>query len=347
MSLIKILQAKHGDSFIIHCQKGGDEGIVVVDGGPTMGRSKIRHALDEIGSIDLMILTHYDDDHIGGIVAYIKGHADDLHFPVKELWVNCARHIDFNIQTDISFTQANNLATYLSEADKDGKLTWKEYVHNGYVACYPFADITVISPTLETQDINKVKYEAFIKEKGLLDCSAIIRGNDDLKIPLEELAKRKKNVPSVNNPNELANMASISFILESDDLKLLMLGDSYPQMVAAYLQTLGYSKTNKLKVDYVKVSHHGSRNNTSNELLDLIECNKYIISTNGGRGTSYHPDRETLANILCHSGRDKNQTVHFYFNYPLSAIEERCSKLFNDREDSSYNFMLHPLTTIL
>lgn len=38
----------------------------------------------------------------------------------------------------------------------------------------------------------------------------------------------------------------------------------------------------------MKVSHHGSRNNISVELLDMIKCDKFIISTDGGTGNSYH-----------------------------------------------------------
>ena len=36
-----------------------------------------------------------------------------------------------------------------------------------------------------------------------------------------------------------------------------------------------------LKIDYVKVSHHGSKANTNDELLSLLDCNNFIISANG------------------------------------------------------------------
>lgn len=347
MSSIEVLQAKHGDSFIVYCQKGNNKGIVVIDGGPTTERVKIKRTLDKIEKIDLMILTHYDDDHIGGLVSYIKGHIDDKCFPVKELWVNCARHIDFNVMTNISFIQANSLATYLSKIDNANRLIWKEYIHDGYVANLPFTDIIVLSPTEEVQNTNREKYEACIKETETFNCSGVSNKNKDLDIDLDELSNRKKNSPNINNQSELANMASISFILECDGLKLLMLGDSYPQTVVTYLKKIGYNITNKLKVDYVKISHHGSRHNTSNELLDLIDCDKYIISTNGGRGNSYHPNRETFANILCHPERDKKRTVHLYFNYELLTIEERCGRFFNDGEEKLYNFVNIPINSRL
>ena len=103
-----------------------------------------------------------------------------------------------------------------------------------------------------------------------------------------------------------------------------------------------YSRENKLSVDFVKVAHHGSKNNTSNELLDMIDCQNYLIPTNGGGARSYHPDREALANIICHDGRDRSKTVNLYFNYKLADIEARKHfKLFHDDEPEKYNFVIH------
>ena len=80
----------------------------------------------------------------------------------------------------------------------------------------------------------------------------------------------------------------------------------------------------------------------SNELLDMIDCQNYLIPTNGGGARSYHPDREALANIICHDGRDRSKTVHLYFNYKLADIEARKHfKLFHDDEPEKYNFVIH------
>lgn len=55
--------------------------------------------------------------------------------------------------------------------------------------------------------------------------------------------------------------------------------------------------------------------------MDIIQCDKFIISTNGGNGSSNHPDRTTIAHILCHTKRDMDTKVHLYFNYKLELIE--------------------------
>ena len=67
MAEIEMLQALHGDAFILHCHKNGNNGVIVVDGGPYRDSRKIVSHLDALNTIDLMVLTHYDDDHIGNI----------------------------------------------------------------------------------------------------------------------------------------------------------------------------------------------------------------------------------------------------------------------------------------
>ena len=115
MSYIKFLPAMYGDAFIIHCKKGGEEGIVVVDGGPSSnGRLNVfDNEVENYNPIDLMILTHQDKDHIEGILNYVTAHKNDNPFPVKRLWVNCARKIDYASSSDLSPTQASNLADAL------------------------------------------------------------------------------------------------------------------------------------------------------------------------------------------------------------------------------------------
>ena len=188
MSKIYFLPVKHGDAFIIECVRGDTQGVVVVDGGPRSCGFELKRKLNELGTPDLMVLTHYDEDHIGGILQLVDTCLDDNMIPAKEVWANCA----------------------------------------GYV------------------EVAASKYTT--AAHGML-----------LSVRL----------------NELANAASIAFILRCDNLSILMLGDSYPQNVERYLrEEKGYSEENPLVVDFVKVSHHGSRNNTSNSLLDIIQCDK-------------------------------------------------------------------------
>ena len=72
MSLsVEILKASYGDAFILYCEDNERKGTVVVDGGPKSTSLQIVRKLRSIGCIDLMILSHFDHDHIAGLYRYI------------------------------------------------------------------------------------------------------------------------------------------------------------------------------------------------------------------------------------------------------------------------------------
>ena len=66
----------------------------------------------------------------------------------------------------------------------------------------------------------------------------------------------------------------------------------------------------RLSLDLFKVSHHGSQNNLSLELLELIDCSRYVISTNGSR--HHHPDPEAIARILVAGGDEPELLFNYY-----------------------------------
>ena len=121
------------------------------------------------------------------------------------------------------------------------------------------------------------------------------------------------------------NGSSISLLIEYKEYKLLFLGDSFPSDVTASLKQLGFSLDNKINLNVMKVSHHGSKHSTSNELLRLINCEKFLISTNGKQ--RHHPDKETLARII-----NSQCKPCFIFNY------DRIRQIFTDQELASQHF---------
>jgi hypothetical protein len=60
----------------------------------------------------------------------------------------------------------------------------------------------------------------------------------------------------------------------------------------------------------VKVAHHGSAGNISDELLALIDSPRFLISTNGDQFN--HPDAEAVQRIIA---RSVHQPPTLCFNY--------------------------------
>ena len=65
----------------------------------------------------------------------------------------------------------------------------------------------------------------------------------------------------------------------------------------------------RLKVHAFKLPHHGSRNNVSRELIEAVDCDRYLFSTNGSQ--FHHPHGEAVARVL-KFGRGQPELV---FNY--------------------------------
>ncbi len=338
MTKIHFLPVKHGDAFIIECEHGDKHAIIVVDGGPPECGHVLINKLYLLGLPDLLVLTHYDNDHIGGILKWVTSCLDKNTIPAKEVWANCACNVRVKSSSETSAKDGALLSTILNDFVKQG-LSWKNDICEGYKVNLQFAEIEVISPTKEMLGLVIEKQE---DESNLLALTkANKRTNADLEISLDDLAQQLPKKPDPAKDNDLANAASIAFLFRSPKISILMLGDCYPQNVEHYLKCQGYSEAKPLVVDYIKVSHHGSRNNVSNDLLDIIKCHNYIISTNGGKGMANHPDRTALAHILCHPKRDRSEKVHLYFNYSIPIVEKNGAAFLKPDEPELYNFEIH------
>ncbi len=118
-----------------------------------------------------------------------------------------------------------------------------------------------------------------------------------------------------NEDKDKVNGSSIAFILEFYEKKFLFLADAHPSIIEEGLKQYVENKSEKIHFDAVKISHHGSTNNTSVELLNMISCDKFILCTNGAKFE--HPDDETIARII-----SSNTNIHkkIISNYKSKSI---------------------------
>lgn len=349
---VLVLPANNGDSIIVKTFDSQARPFnIVIDGG-TAGTFEqvLKKELRDLPLINLMILTHIDSDHIGGLIKFIKNPFFKPHQVVR-YWFN-SKNIKFTRTGDnISTGQAKTLEELLIERGNI-KEKWAEDIIAGSTPDLPEGiSIEIISPSQEILDELYSKWPdlSAIYNKKLEDLaisslkpSQITRGS------LKELAKAD-DTPQKDILQDIFNSSSIAFILNTFDLKILFLGDAHPHFLE---QTLAkkYSAFNKLKVDYVKISHHGSKNNTTNALLDMIECDNFVISTNGGSSGHTHPDRETIARIIHHPERilsEYSSRRKIYLNYPKKDIEMKAGRFLNNVDLEEGNWELIENTRIL
>lgn len=279
--------------------------------------------------IDLFVITHTDEDHIQGMSNFIKRY--DVKKLVEQFWFNWS-HLSYPIQIHtsdrVSITQGIDLRDHLWETGLlNQHLIHDEIVHEIYGL-----KITVLSP-------NQKKFERFRKkwddkERKVLEKESSIKmgaSANDYKCSIKDLVAKK--FVSDNAP---ANGSSIAFLLEYHTFKVLFLADSHPSTIVKSLKKKGYSKKNKLKIDYLKVSHHGAKGNTSPALLELIDCQNYIISCNGINRNN-HPTKEALSRIVHSNYLFTGQGTHIYFNHPLRSYPA----IFSKNEIDQYNIKCH------
>lgn len=309
----KVLKAYNGDCILIKSfNTSGEEIIILIDGGTSSTFDYgLKKEVEKLKHIDLIILTHIDSDHIGGLIRFFKNSLISK-IDVKNIWVNFPEIIEIANGEKISFGQAKTLEKLIKE--KLPKALIKNYIHSENTKInFDGINITVISPT---EEILRTLYNEWPKSKEFKNENEEIKANISKEIsPVNNMSLSELNklefIADKNIKYDLINASSISIILECPDIKLLLLADSRPEIIEKFLEK-NYSFEKKLKVDFVKISHHGSKNNTSQNMLKYIECDNYIISTNGGTSKHKHPSRETIARIIYNENRDFKVKIYIY-----------------------------------
>ena len=326
---LHVLQAMSGDSLLLsYIGNDNKEHNILVDGGKANTFKKsIKMLMEEIDTLDYIFVTHIDNDHIGGVNKLL---GSSYQQKIKNVFFNSGQFIYKNSSAMISESDANILINFINKSDtlKSNK---EEITINTKYNLFGLK-ISFLSPIYEALNhfnnsytLNERKEEALISNteeesesiKSLLELSKIKFGETSLKA-------------------DPSNGVSLAMLIEYQKKSILLLGDAKDSVLIPSLEQK-YSIKNKLVVDYIKLSHHGSKFHTTNEFLALVKCNHFIISTDGKNNKNKHPNIETLARILCHDYRDWSKKIYFYFNYPKQEYINNGRRLLTEKEKIEYN----------
>ncbi|HGY2283506.1 TPA: ComEC/Rec2 family competence protein [Citrobacter braakii] len=306
---IGILKAGKGDSLLLSWE--GNH-MLIDSGTPSTLRKNRNPSLPPFKEIEFYLLTHIDYDHIGGFLNFLsKSQKNDLH-PDLLFFGNTLDLIRYKDNDEVGFHHGSALSALISTLKLNSKPLF-----SGDVLSLKNIEITILSPTLEHIHILKEKWIKIEKELNKKDY-----GDEFVSVQKKKLKIDIKEAPDdlVKNPiNDLLNSTSIACLIEYKNKKVLMLGDAHPEIVSKQLKiVLKNRQIEKINIDVVKISHHGSKHNTTSELLNLISCNRFIISTDGSRPYN-HPDVETINKIIINAINTGFPKVYFYFNYQSAS----------------------------
>jgi beta-lactamase superfamily II metal-dependent hydrolase len=344
---LTVFQSDKGDCTLV---TGADGKLMLADGG--MGVSYTAHVAPHLNALrlqdkklDLVYLSHIDDDHIGGILRMLDDEVDwrvhehmlktgnMAHKPptskrppvISNIWHNAFHELvgqnagaienmlaasavalsgTTNAQIEQVALSQSNLANSTAQALKlarrvgidqlkiplnkpaSGKLMFvretKRAIKLGGMSLF------IIGPFKEDLEILRNDWNKWLNEnadalkkiqqQAKTDAHDIADEVERIIQPLLAQAKAMGNRSKVTPPN----LASLMLLVTEGKKNLLLTGDGHADDILKGLAHYGkFDASGKLKVDVLKVQHHGAEHNIHEEFCRRIIAANYVFCGNG------------------------------------------------------------------
>jgi beta-lactamase superfamily II metal-dependent hydrolase len=302
--------ASEGDALVLSW--GEDDALhhALIDLGRTGDYRNLKPLLQQTGRFELFAITHIDADHIEGVVPLFK--EARLPFTAAHVWFNAHAQLE---TANARLPPGSRMPMGPAQGEKvtvgiiRSQWPWNAQFASGTVSVdsaegpNPIAfpgglTLRLLSPSDQKlaellpvwdRELRKAKLRTTDPDEV---ARALAGGYVHLGgINIEQLASLRF-YEDTSEPNG----ASIAFVAEFAGKRILMGADAYPGVIEESLRALGASKACPYRIDCLKVSHHGSKANTSPALLDLIDCTCFAFSTDGSHHG--HPNPEMIARLL-------------------------------------------------
>lgn len=310
MISIEMLPAAHGDSLWIEYGSTRQTRRILIDGGPAHSyeaglRRRIALVPENKRIFELMVVTHIDADHIDGALILLQDQdtPTGLKFQINELWFNGWDQLPKSQADTYAPLQGEFLGGLLA-LDPKLKRVWNRRFGKNPVMVSDTgplpevklddgARITLLGPTSTELRRLRARWSSAIRDFTPGDAQEALRRlkeRRDYRPPVNPAVFSGRQFGADRSP---ANGSSISFVLEHEGVAVLLLGDAHARTLATTLSRLAAQRSvERLRFDAVKLPHHGSMGNVSEEWLRLVDCERWLISTNGA--VFGHPDVETV-----------------------------------------------------
>lgn len=294
---ISIIRADRGDCIWIRWE---DQCVhnIIIDSGPAATRAIFRCLIQrEITSkgevVDLLVLTHIDDDHTRGFLYYLADHCSSMNANAfREVWFNTGICC-------LSSTHSPNSAAKLSCKLNALGIHYSESVLRGDSISLGDVTLKVICPDAES--VSAIN-QSILQQHPSLHAASINK-------PLVDILAGDYFQTDSSDTNK----ASIAMVLTyRGKYRIAFLGDAHDQEVREGLVEFFPEQAMNL----VKLSHHGSSHNLSNELIDILDTRQFILSS------SRDMDLTTLARLHEKVDSTKEAAI-IYSNYSQPLAERR------------------------
>lgn len=358
---LEVLKAKHGDCLLLHYGEDDSPRLMVIDGGPAgVWRRFLKPRLEELRlvrtdgdqdplDIELLMVSHIDDDHIRGILdltaelAQKKEDGEALPYRIRTLWHNSfddivgegADAMASAAVADVGAASLLDLQSHpvSSELSRPGALVLASVAQGrklrgraaalGLSINSPFDGLVVAeeatSPVVEFD--NGLHLEVLGPSRRRV---AELQESWDQELRRLGLGQPPSASAAAYLDSSVFNLASLVVLARFGDRTMLLTGDARGDDVLQGLENSGILATDGfIHVDLLKVPHHGSDRNVETEFFRRVRADHYVISGDGRHG---NPEPATFEMIFEARGTD-HYTLHLTYglddlraDYPLGEL---------------------------
>lgn len=361
---LEAVPARYGDCLLLHYGTEADPRLILIDGGPRdvwgpflkPRLEAIRKTRKKPFEIDLLMVSHIDDDHVLGITDFTKewvaAHTSGQKwpYPVRQFWHNSFERVSNSKDVGAVTASVTASANAQSIADIDLDLDDDEEEAQRKAALKVLAsvpngkklrdDIT----TLGKAQVTNVGFDGLVRP-GVAGRVPAKFGPDltfhivgPLPDQLEDLQKMfAQKLPMGPDPalaaftdTSVPNLSSIVVLARFGGKTMLLTGDARGDYVLEGLEKEGQIESGgRLHVDVLKLPHHGSDRNIEDIFFKRITADHYVASADG---TFINPDRSTLEMIIDSRGKEERFTIHL--TYPVAAIDAQRRREWDSERES-------------
>lgn len=353
---LDVIRARKGDCLILHYGSEDDPRLMIIDGGPRgVYAPHLKPRLEKIKqarglekndplTVDLLMVSHVDDDHIQGILDLTKDLIQDnpQFAHVFSFWHNSFDNIISDLPPELTAAFTSKFGEASMNGDPPDLTIDVDEEEVVIASSLKVLASIAQGAQLRSDVVNKLHSELNVDFGGGLilanENGEAIDLGDGLQftvvgpmVPelkklhekhqawLKELAKEGKSPEDVLTAYvdpSVPNLSSIVVLAEVEGKKMLLTGDARGDKILDGLELVGLAEEGgAMHVDVLKVPHHGSSNNLEDDFFERITADHYVFSGNGEHG---NPERESLEMLLNARG-DADYTIHL--TYPIKDID--------------------------
>jgi beta-lactamase superfamily II metal-dependent hydrolase len=333
---VELLPALHGDCIWIEYGDAQSPRRVLIDGGPVKAYDALLRRIGRAGGapvhLELLVVTHIDTDHIEGVLKLLNDERKPLAF--DDLWFNGWPQLEKPLPAAPPAPcrpdeRGAAHGIVLAKLIADDKARWNRWFEGraahvpvpGAEAALPSVKLeggltlTLLGPTPQRLRELREAWDEAVRggadtRAGKLAAAERYRGpgQGDRRLAWEDVA-----LVTSRMDDSAANGSSIALLAEYRDKRCALLGDAFaPDMSRALRQLALERKEPRLRLDAVKLAHHGSTKNVNDELLAAMDCGCFLVSTDASRHG--HPHPAALKRVV-EGSRAPGRPTRLVFNY--------------------------------